>query len=451
MTEKGIEQIISPGYTAKYIDFLVFNASDKPVSVRDDKIFDFINQRESIKVIGGTPYIYNSGVFRADRTGARLKTMIKECIYPPLIKSNTINRIYELFMQDYEIQAEFDEMNALPPHFINFENGVLNAKTLELIPHNPQQLFTNQIPHSWTAERTEPKTTALTNWFDFIFESDSDKEMFLQFSGLCLTRDTRQEKFLILNGKGGTGKSILIDLLEKAVGTENTSNIPIDKLNQRFATYSLVGKLLNSCADLKISVLTDLATVKQLTGRDSLTAERKGKDIVSFKNYSKLIFSTNKLPVIRNESTNAFYRRLLILNLNKQPIKIDTELSEKVCENIDYFIFLAVQALHRMFTDYGGIIAESENSKTAVKSMREENDIVQAFINSETHIEIGARTDRSLLFERFENYCFENEKPQLSKTEFYSDMKNKGYAIVKYNDINSYKNIALNYEFCSRQ
>ena len=39
--------------------------------------------------------------------------------------------------------------------------------------------------------------------------------MLLQFMGLCLTRDTRQQKFMILNGAGGSGKSTLVSLISR--------------------------------------------------------------------------------------------------------------------------------------------------------------------------------------------------------------------------------------------
>ena len=74
-----------------------------------------------------------------------------------------------------------------------------------------------------------------------------EQQMFWEYAGYCMTTDTQMQKFLMLTGNGGTGKTILIDLVQKLVGIENCSNIPIQDLNQRFYATGMFGKLLNAC------------------------------------------------------------------------------------------------------------------------------------------------------------------------------------------------------------
>ena len=91
---------------------------------------------------------------------------------------------------------------------------------------------------------------------------------------------------------------------------------------------------MNSCADLSTEALEDSAVLKKLLGEDLIFAERKGQDGYNFRNYSKLLFSTNQLPTITSERTNGFYRRLLILEMNKQPKQVDVMLREKLEKEI---------------------------------------------------------------------------------------------------------------------
>ena len=72
---------------------------------------------------------------------------------------------------------------------------------------------------------------------------------------------------LTLCGLGGTGKSVLIRLLESAAGVENVSNVSMQELSKRFSTSLLVGKTLNSCADLSMEALEDSSTVKSYWGK----------------------------------------------------------------------------------------------------------------------------------------------------------------------------------------
>ena len=134
-----------------------------------------------------------------------------------------------------------------------------------MIPHDPKFRATNQIPHVYDPEG-QLKGTAVQEWLMFIGNTPEDIEMLCQFSGLCLTRDTRQQKFLILNGGGGTGKSTVIRMIEKMIGTENISNISLNQLTQRFQAFGLMGKLLNSCADLEIDALSDTSILKKALG-----------------------------------------------------------------------------------------------------------------------------------------------------------------------------------------
>ena len=88
-----------------------------------------------------------------------------------------------------------------------------------------------------------------------------------------------------------------------------------------------------------------------------MICERKGRDPVPFRSYAKLIFSANKIPLNLDEKSNAFYRRLLILEMNKKPTKKDLELGEKLQAEIGYSIWMAVGALKKLYTD-GGIHGE---------------------------------------------------------------------------------------------
>ena len=91
--------------------------------VFDNAIFEYLREKENIFVIGQVPYIYRSGVYVADMSGAILKTAIKSLIYPELIKSSVIDRVYKLFLQDADLQVKADEVNRYPPEWINFLNG----------------------------------------------------------------------------------------------------------------------------------------------------------------------------------------------------------------------------------------------------------------------------------------------------------------------------------------
>ena len=82
----------------------------------------------------------------------------------------------------------------------------------------------------------------------------------------------------MLTGNGGTGKSILIDLVQKQVGIENCSNIPIQDLNQSFYATGMFGKLLNACGDIPCKAMSSTDVVKKAVGEDALVFEKAAWD-----------------------------------------------------------------------------------------------------------------------------------------------------------------------------
>lgn len=437
-TVEDLEELLKRAEEKKDLDrFHHISDNGKITGVFDNAIFQYLKTEKNLFVLGGVPYIYKDGAFRPDQSGAELKTMIRELIYPEFVKAPTIKRIYDLFISDAGLQVTTEELNLYPVSWINFRNGFYDPREKKIIPHDPKYRATNQIPHVFNPENGL-KGSTVSDWLLNMLEPD-DLEMLLQFSGLCLTRDTRQQKFLILNGEGGTGKSTIIRMIDRMIGSDNISNISLGQLTQRFSAFGLMGKLLNSCADLEIDALSDVSTLKKVLGEDTLSAEAKGKDAVSFKSYAKLIFSTNELPIVKAEKTNGFYRRLLILTMNKVPEKKDPDFFDKLSAEIDDFVWMSVKGLERLYKS--GQIIESEGSIESVKRLRCDSDTVEAFLTEKIVKDPESKIRKPELYRKYEDFCQEMERQSLTKQNFYRAMKTKGFGEIKTAGIEFFKGI----------
>lgn len=408
--------------------------------VFDWAIFQYITGEQNLFVLGGVPYIYDGGVYVPDENGSRLKTLIRACCYPEFIKSTTIKRVYDLFIGAAELQATYEALNQYPAAWINFQNGFFDPVTGKIIPHDPKYKAVNQIPHAYDPA-DQPDGAAVEEWLSFIVPDQDDRAMLLEFAGYSMTRDVRQQKFMILNGEGGTGKSTVIRMIEAVIGSNNLSSISLSELTQRFSSYGLLGKLLNSCADLEISALEDTSTLKKVLGEDTLRGEAKGKDAFPFKSYAKLIFSCNELPIVKAEKTNGFYRRLLILTMNRVPAVVKPDLFDQLRDEIDYFIHLSVEALTRMYAR--GTILASNNSAQAVERLRMDSDTVEAFLQEETHKVQGVRVERGQLFQRYQDYCFASDRTALTRNNFFKSVRCKGFTEVKTMGVRYFEGISF--------
>lgn len=95
---------------------------------------------------------------------------------------------------------------------------------------------------------------------------------------------------MILTGKGGCGKSVILNELLRIVGNENTSAIPLQQISDRFSTKELLYKTTNICGDLENNPLKDTSVIKQATGQDLLKGEIKGGRIFSSRIEQNLYF-----------------------------------------------------------------------------------------------------------------------------------------------------------------
>ena len=402
----------------------------RAVGVNDERVFKYLTHTQHIVVCDGIPHIYRDGYYQMDFRGTKIKSLIKACCLEQFVKSTTIDRIFRLFLQDDKIENTIDDMNQHPGYYINFENGMYNAMTGKVWPHGYKAMSINQIPWSYDPDGDHGNGIEIEKFLKHSVPDPDDREMLLEYIGLCCSKDRDQQKMLVICGDGGTGKSTVINLIQKIVGKRNTSNVAMSNLSEKFQSISMRGKLLNSCADLEIDALDDVTTIKKLVGEDSMSDSYKGKDIISFDNYAKLLFSTNELPLVRNEKTEGFYRRLMVLTMNEKPKRRDPRLQDKLEKEIPYLIHIAMQALGRMYKR--GYILESKNSEAKVRQLRNDSDTIAAFLTDKCVTgEDADRVKRTDLYNDYTEYCKNEDRQAHKKNAFFKALRNKGYKEIK--------------------
>ena len=101
-------------------------------------------------------------------------------------------------------------------------------------------------------------------------------------------------------------------MVQTMLGEENISSLDLAELGERFKTAELFGKLTNVGDDIGDEFIANAAVFRKLVTGERITVERKGQDPFEFNNYSKLLFSANNIPRIKDK-TGAVQRRLVII------------------------------------------------------------------------------------------------------------------------------------------
>lgn len=417
--------------------FHKFNEQGKRIGVFDMEIVDYLIQTVPFFMLGETPYIYEKGCYHEDHNGIRLKSHIQKLIFRDCIKATTIQSIYNLLVSQAQIQKHFSDLNNQPSHWVNFQNGYFDVMEWRLIEHDTKYLMINQIPFSFYPEQTEIALsggTHIRKYLDSSIPDKTDQQMFWQYLGYCMTTDTRFQKFLMIKGKGGTGKSIAISFTQHMVGSGNFSSMSLQNLNQRFYPTGLFGKLLNACADIPSTAMENVDIIKKAVGEDTLLYEKKGQDPTQFNSYAKLLFSANEMPLNLDDKTNAYYRRLLVLDINRSipEEEKDSQLKEKMCKESDYAIHMAMLALKQLYND--NHFSESDHSKECIVNLYRSADSVKAFTDDILCHKSGEKIKRSDVYKMYEEYCEDNGRKSHGKSKFWEYMADKGFIIKRYSD-----------------
>lgn len=417
--------------------FHKFNEQGKRIGVFDMEIVDYLIKTVPFFMLGNTPYIYEKGCYHEDHNGIRLKSHIQKLIFRDCIKATTIQSIYNLLVSQAQIQKHFSDLNNQPSHWVNFQNGYFDVMEWRFIEHDTKYLMINQIPFSFYPEQTEIALsggTHIRKYLDSSIPDKTDQQMFWQYLGYCMTTDTRFQKFLMIKGKGGTGKSIAISFTQHMVGSGNFSSMSLQNLNQRFYPTGLFGKLLNACADIPSTAMENVDIIKKAVGEDTLLYEKKGQDPTQFNSYAKLLFSANEMPLNLDDKTNAYYRRLLVLDINRSipEEEKDSQLKEKMCKESDYAIHMAMLALKQLYTD--NHFSESDHSKECIVNLYRSADSVKAFTDDILCHKSGEKIKRSDVYKMYEEYCEDNGRKSHGKSKFWEYMADKGFIIKRYSD-----------------
>lgn len=422
--------------------FHLLDQNGNPRAPFDYAIAEDIKKKYDLIVVDGLPYLYDSGAYKADPSGTAIKRIVKGYLLPKFIKSRAINAIYTLLVEDADLQRSNSQVNLYPDTWICFQDCMLDAADMKPHAHSPQYFCINQIPHKWRDILDSAEGKAFPGFFDFAVPDRVNQKMFLEYAGLCLTKDARWQRILLVTGPGGTGKSLLLSLIGDAVGEENCAAVSMQGLQQRFSTSMLFGKTLNICADLPNEALTDSGVIKQLSGNDyKITAERKGEQAFQFHSYAKQVYSCNALPLMQGERNNAIFRRLLILEMNNVPSVPDPGLYDKLRGDLFVFMKLSIEMLHQMYAD--GEVCESDSSKKAVRRLMKDSDTVSAWVDECCELDKKARVERTVLYDSYSDYCSEEDRQSLSRTRFFAVLRSRGLQEIKSNGTRSFAGIKI--------
>ncbi|HIC90540.1 MAG TPA: hypothetical protein EYP21_00450 [Syntrophaceae bacterium] len=380
----------------------------KPIFIanRVQQVFDLI-------FYGGEFWYHKNGCYRP------AEMVIRNFLQTELGKYFSSRFVSEVL---YVLQSRCYTKNVkVNPQLISFKNGVYDWIEDKLYSHKEvsDQRFMTQLPVNFNPKA---KCTRIDRFLDEVMRPE-DKKALLQFIGYCLIPTTRFEKAMMLVGDGANGKSTFLKTLIALIGKSNTSTLSLYDLSHRFRLAEIVGKLVNVFPDLPYKKIQDSSAFKAIVSGDPITAEKKYLKPFTFEPFTKLIFSTNKLPQIQDIS-HAFFRRWLIVqfpNTFEGDKKDPGLLSQLTTQHeLEGLLLLAIEGLNSLYE------AEDFAESQGMRDMREEyermNNPVSVFIDERCNVGPDYKVGKVILYEDFKHFVSNEKLPLLSQIEFNKEL-----------------------------
>ena len=323
------------------------------------------------------------------------------------------------------------------PYILNTDSGIVDLRTGEIKPFDRNEMLSCNTNTKVSFE--EP--TAFIKFLRSIFERGDEKETdaivacIQRCIGYTLTGIVDEQCMFLLHGGGSNGKSTLANVLRNIMGdyykSIDSSQLMVQK-NQSVAVQNSLAELC-SCRYL-VTQETDVGAklsesiIKQLTGGDSINAQRKYGRPFQFDGKFKIWMMTNNLPIIRGTDYGV-WRRIFLFKFMKQfrDDEKDKSLPRKLEKEYPQILGWAIKGATAYLEEL--TLKKPKCLEQDLCLYRDEMDVVSKFLASECEREEKGETTKNAAYNAFKSWCSNNNEYALPESKFRDELTKKGFEV----------------------
>src|ERR671911_1903356 len=317
------------------------------------------------------------------------------------------------------------------PWLVNCQNGTLDLRTGKLKDHDPGDRITKIVPVDYDPDAPAPR---FNQFLKEALVDDALIKFVKRYSGYTLTGITRERLLAILYGVGKNGKTTLTELLHEVLGDYARNTDVETLLIKRYQgvgndVAALKGARFVSAAEVEKGRRLAESKVKQLTGRDTVTARFLFGENFDFKPEFKLWLSTNNKPVIQG-TDDAIWDRIRLIPFTQRfdGDRQDPKLPEKLRAEMPGVLAWMVEGCLE-WQEHG--LGEPESVREATEQYRAEMDTLAAFIEDRCVVRPDAVAPATPLYKEYQMWCDDaGEKPETQKM-FGMRLRERGFVSDK--------------------
>lgn len=279
-----------------------------------------------------------------------------------------------------EIPILPDDLDA-NPWLLTVANGILNLRSGELLPHDPEYLSTKLVGVEYDRAAECP---LWLQFLDEILAGDENMIRFLQRAvGYSLTGDVSERCLFILHGCGANGKTTFLEVIRALLG-DYALRTPTETLMLKQS-----GSIPNDVARLKGARFVSASEseegrrlaeslIKDITGGDTISARFMRAEWFDFTPECKVWLATNHKPEIRGTDRAIWDRiKLIPFEVIIPETEQDKHLTDKLTRELPGILAWAVEGCLAWQRDGLGV---ADRVKAATAAYRNEQDALGEFI-----------------------------------------------------------------------
>ena len=250
-----------------------------------------------------------------------------------LVNTGTINEILRMMTIDCD---RGDTLPQVAPDVIPLQNGVLcwNDKKQDFDFGKYTQ---NDLIFSRLGAVYDPKAESelFQKKLAEILPNEDDRRVVQEYMGAALFSENRTRKFMLFQGEGGCGKSLLVKLLTGIMTLDRTFDLDFRALRGNYAFSALTTQTLLTASEAVSEAFCQSAGiefVKKAVGGDFFATAQKYRnekfDHYGF--YSFIIVSNNEMRFKYDSRGDEFKDRLIPILFNEHIENPDKTLADKL-------------------------------------------------------------------------------------------------------------------------
>lgn len=315
--------------------------------------------------------------------------------------------------------------------FINCQNGIVNLRNGELIPHDSNFMMSKITYCEYDTSGAVP--ALWMKFLDDVTNHDKTLQEYIQKCvGYSLSGSTREQCAYFLYGMGNNGKSTFLDVIADMLGGYASNAQPETIMMKKWGgegANSDIARLKSArfvtSEEPTEGVRLNEGLLKQLTGGSKVTCRFLYGDEFEYMPEFKIWVATNHKPIIRGTDFGIWRRiKLIPFEVNIPAEKVDKLLKYKLRKEMPQIMRWAVEGCMK-WQKTG--MQEPKCVQEAVKEYKQEMDLLAGFLEQcvEIDYECKDKIASSDLFRIYSRWAKENNEFEMSSKKFFREVGKK--------------------------